>query len=299
MKAVILGGGTGSRLYPVTLVINKHLLPIYNKPMIYYPLSIPMLIGIQDIFIVINPQDLPLFKKILGEGEFFGVKISYVLQEAPLGLAHALMATEEYLKGEKICLVLGDNIFFGHGLPNLLRECRKEIEEQGGAYIFAYHVPDPERYGIVVLDEKGRPIKLEEKPNNSSSNWAVVGLYFYDATIWDKLHRIKPSSRGEYEITSVNQLYLSEKKLKVKLLGRGFSWFDAGTPDSFLEASEFVAVYERRSGRLLACLEEIAYRNGWISEKDLYARAKIFKGSSYGTYLKNLKDNAPLRSFRS
>ena len=259
--------------------------------MIYYPLSIPMLIGIRDLYIVINPQDLPLFKKILGEGEFFGLNIFYVLQEAPLGLAHALMATENYLKGENICLVLGDNIFFGHGLPALLKDCQREIEERGGSYIFAYHVPDPERYGIVVLDKKGRPVRLEEKPQKPSSNWAVVGLYFYDATVWDKLHRVKPSARGEYEITSVNNLYLSEKKLKVKILGRGFSWFDAGTPESLLEASEFVAVYERRSGRLLACPEEIAYRNGWISEKDLYAQAKKFKGSFYGKYLMNLKEN--------
>ena len=291
MKAVILAGGRGSRLYPVTLIFNKHLLPIYNKPMIYYPLSIPMLIGLQEIYLVINPQDLPLFKKILANGEFFGLKIFYVLQEAPLGLAHALMCAEEYLKGEEICLLLGDNIFFGHGLPTLLRECQREIRERGGAYIFAYHVPDPERYGIVVLDKKGRPLGIEEKPKNPSSNWAVVGLYFYDSTVWDKLHRIKLSSRGEYEITAVNKLYLSEKKLKVKILGRGFSWFDAGTPDSFLEASEFVAVYERRSGRLLACLEEIAYRNGWIKEKDLYARAKKLEGSLYGEYLRSLKEN--------
>lgn len=285
MKVVILAGGTGSRLFPVTKVVNKHLLPVFNKPMIFYPLSLALLLGTKEIFLVVNGNDLPAFKKILGRGESFGVTLSYIIQEMPLGLAHGLSCAAEYLEGEPVCLILGDNIFFGHGLPQLLRACAKEVEEKGGAYIFAYHVPDPGRYGIVSFGRDGLVRRLAEKPSQPFSQWAVVGLYFFDHTVWSKLREIKPSPRGEYEITSVNELYLQEKQLKVKPLGRGFTWFDAGTPESFLEASEFVAVYEKRSGQMLACLEEIAFRNGWISSQDLLVRADQLKGSRYGQYL--------------
>ncbi|MBX6424285.1 glucose-1-phosphate thymidylyltransferase RfbA [Thermosulfurimonas sp. F29] len=288
MKAVILAGGRGTRLFPITVAVNKHLLPVYNKPMIYYPLSILMLMGLRDIIIVLNGEDLPAFKKLLGNGEHLGIRLKYVVQEAPLGLAHALKSTASLLEGQSVCLVLGDNIFFGHGLPALLKKARREVEEGGGAAIFVYQVHDPERYGVAEFDEKGRVLRLEEKPRRPSSNWAVVGLYFYDSQVWDFLRLLKPSPRGEYEITGINQIYLEKGLLKAYRLGRGFTWFDAGTPESFLEASEFVAVYEKRSGKMLACPEEIALANGWISSEEILSRCNMFGDGLYSQYLKRL-----------
>jgi glucose-1-phosphate thymidylyltransferase len=289
MKAVILAGGTGSRLFPTTYVINKHLLPIYNKPMIYYPLSLVMLTKIREVVFVVNPEDIPLYKKLFGEGENLGMKIMYAVQEKPLGLAHALLTAEKFINdGEvkhSVCLVLGDNIFFGHGIAEILYQAKDDVEKNGGAYVFGYFVKDPERYGVVEFDSGGRVISIEEKPKNPKSNFAVVGLYFYDNTVFEKAKKIKPSWRGELEITSVNEEYLKERKLKVKLLGRGFAWFDAGTHDSFLEAGEFVATIEKKTGLMIGCIEEIAYRNGWISKQKLEEIAKKLSKTDYGEYL--------------
>lgn len=288
MKGVILAGGSGTRLYPVTMAINKHFIPIYNKPMIYYPLSVLMLSGIREILLIVNPEDLELFKKLLGDGSHLGLNISYQIQEAPKGLAHGLMLAKDFANGAPVCLILGDNIFFGHGLPELLLQAKREIENNGGAFVFAYYVPDPERYGVVELDENFRVLSLEEKPLKPKSNWAVVGFYFYDAKVFDFINDIKPSARGELEITSVNQKYLEAGELKVKLFGRGFAWFDAGTHDSFLEAGEFVATIEKRTGLMVGCPEEIAFRQGWITKEDLIELAKPLSKTVYGRYLLQL-----------
>ena len=290
MKAIILAGGSGTRLYPVTTVINKHFLPIYNKPMIYYPLSIVLLAGIKDVIFVVNPQDLEVYKKLFGDGSQLGMNIQYVVQGEPKGLAHGLLMAEKFAQGDNICLALGDNIFFGHGLPEILREARKEVERGGGACVFGYYVHVPERYGIVEFDEQGRVLSLEEKPKKPKSNYAVVGLYFYDSTVFEKARKIKPSDRGELEITSVNEEYLKEGRLKVKLLGRGFAWFDAGTHDSFLEAGEFVATIEKKTGLMIGCIEEIAYRNGWIDREQLRKLADPLAKTDYGRYLLKLAD---------
>jgi len=290
MKAVILAGGSGTRLYPTTQVVNKHLLPIYNKPMIYYPLSLVMLAGIRDIFIVVNPEDLESFKELLQDGSHLGISINYVTQNKPKGLAHGLMLTEPSVQKDNLCLVLGDNLFFGHGLPEILKEAKKDVEENKGAYIFGYYVSDPQRFGIAEFDSQGNVISIEEKPNNPKSNYAVVGLYFYDSTVFEKAKRIKPSHRGEYEITSLNEEYLKEGSLRIKLLGRGFAWFDAGTHDSFLEAGEFVATIEKKTGLMIGCIEEIAYRNGWIDREQLLDIAKPLGKTNYGKYLIKLAD---------
>uniref|UniRef100_A0A7V5XHM1 Glucose-1-phosphate thymidylyltransferase n=1 Tax=Thermodesulfobacterium geofontis TaxID=1295609 RepID=A0A7V5XHM1_9BACT len=285
MKGIILAGGSGTRLYPTTQVVNKHLLPIYNKPMIYYPLSILMLIGIRDIVLVVNPEDLDIYKKLLNDGSHLGISINYVVQNKPKGLAHGLMTAESFLKGENICLALGDNIFFGHGFPKILTEAKKEIETKGGAYIFGYYVSDPKRFGIAEFDSFGNVVSLEEKPENPKSNYAVVGLYFYDSTVFEKAKKIKPSHRGEYEITSLNKEYLKEGKLKIKLLGRGVAWFDAGTHDSFLEAGQFVETIEKKTGLMIGCIEEIAYKNGWIDKVHLLKLAVSLSKTRYGKYL--------------
>ncbi len=285
MKAIILVGGSGTRLYPVTQVINKHLLPIYNKPMIYYPLSIVMLIGIRDILLIVNPQDLNLYKKLLGDGSHIGINLHYKIQEKPRGLAEGLILGEDFLNGDNICYILGDNIFFGHDLPRIMLEAKEEIESKGGAYIFGYYVKDPERFGVVEFDEEGNVISIEEKPKNPKSNYAVVGLYFYDNEAVEIAKNVKPSDRGELEITSVNEEYLRKGKLKVKLLGRGFAWFDAGTHDSFLEAGEFVATIEKKTGLMIGCIEEIAYRNGWIDKDKLIKLAEPLRKTEYGKYL--------------
>ena len=288
MKAIILAGGSGTRLYPVTLVINKHLLPIYNKPMIYYPLSVVMLAGIRDIIFVTNPQDVEVYRKIFKDGSHLGLNIQYAIQAEPRGLAHGLLVAENLVEHDNVCLILGDNIFFGHGLPKILKEAKQEIEEKGGACIFTYYVYDPERYGVVEFDEEGKILSLEEKPKKPKSNYAIVGLYFYDFTVFEKARRIKPSKRGELEITCVNKEYLKEGTLQVKLLGRGFAWFDAGTHDSFLEAGEFVATIENKTGLMIGCIEEIAYRNGWIDEKQLLNLAMKFNQTEYSKYLVSL-----------
>ena len=288
MKAVILAGGKGTRQYPVTKVVNKHLLPIYNKPMIYYPLSVAMLLKISEILIVVNPEDKPMFQKLLKDGTQLGMKIEYAVQEKPRGLAEGLILAEDFIGRDTICYMLGDNIFYGHNLVSLLEEAKREVETGGGAYVFGYYVKDPERFGIVELDEKGNPISLEEKPKKPRSNFAVVGLYFYDNQAIEIAKKVKPSSRGELEITSVNQKYLEMGRLKVKLMGRGFAWFDAGTQDSFLEAGEFVATVEKRTGLMIGCIEEIAYRNGWITKEQLLKLADELNNTDYGMYLREL-----------
>ncbi|NPA38921.1 MAG: glucose-1-phosphate thymidylyltransferase RfbA [Thermodesulfobacteria bacterium] len=288
MKGVILAGGSGTRLYPVTLAINKHFLPIYNKPMIYYPLSLVMLLKIRDVLFIVNPEDLELFKKLFGDGSQLGMNIQYKIQESPNGLAEGLVLAEEFIGDDDICYMLGDNIFFGHDLPKVMAEAKEEVEKSGGAYVFGYYVKDPERFGIVEFDEKGNVISIEEKPKKPKSNYAVVGMYFYDNTAIEIAKGVKPSERGELEITSVNEEYLKRGKLKVKLLGRGFAWFDAGTHDSFLEAGEFVATIENKTGLMIGCIEEIAYRNGWITKEELLKLAEPLRKTEYGKYLINL-----------
>lgn len=285
MKAVILAGGSGTRLYPVTQIINKHFLPIYNKPMIYYPLSLVMLLGIKDVIFVVNPSDLNTFKSMFGDGSKLGMNIQYVIQNKPNGLAEGLILAEDFIKDDTICYVLGDNIFFGHDIVKLMKQAKEEVEKNGGAYVFGYYVKDPERFGVVEFDENGNVISLEEKPKHPKSNYAVVGIYFYDKEAVNIAKKVKPSHRGELEITSVNEEYLKRKRLKVKLLGRGFAWFDAGTHDSFLEAGEFVATIEKKTGLMIGCIEEIAYRNGWITKEQLLELAKPLKKTEYGKYL--------------
>ncbi len=288
MKGVLLAGGSGTRLYPITVAINKHLLPIYNKPMIYYPLSVLMLAGIREVLIVVNPQDEEVFRKLLGDGSRLGMRIQYAIQEKPRGLADGLLVAEDFIGDDSVCMILGDNIFFGHDLPNILRSAKEEVESEGGAVVFGYYVKDPQRFGIVQFDERGKVISIEEKPENPKSNYAVVGLYFYDNQALSYAKEIKPSPRGELEITSVNQEYLKRGSLKVKILGRGFAWFDAGTYDSFLEAGNFVATIENKTGLMIGNIEEIAYRNGWISKEKLLEIADTLRNTSYGEYLKRI-----------
>ena len=288
MKAVILAGGSGTRLYPVTRVVNKHFLPVYNKPMIYYPLSLVMLLGIREVLFIVNPSDLEDFRELFGDGSRLGMNIEYQIQEKPNGLAEGLILAEEFIENDTICYMLGDNIFFGHDLIKIMAEAKKEIEKNGGAYVFGYYVKDPERFGIVEFDEEGNVKSIEEKPENPKSNYAVVGMYFYDNDAIEIARNVKPSDRGELEITSVNEEYLKRGKLKVKLLGRGFAWFDAGTHDSFLEAGEFVATIEKKTGLMIGCIEEVAYRNGWIDREQLLELAKPLAKTDYGKYLMEL-----------
>ena len=293
MKAVILAGGSGTRLYPVTMAVNKHLLPIYNKPMIYYPLSLVMLLGIRNVLFIVNPTDLEIFKKLFKDGSHLGMNIKYRIQEKPNGLAEGLILAEEFIGDDNICYMLGDNIFYGHDLVKIIAEAKEEVEENGGAYVFGYYVKDPERFGVVEFDEKGNVKSIEEKPKKPKSNYAVVGMYFYDNEAVEIAKRVKPSDRGELEITSVNEEYLKRGKLKVKLLGRGFAWFDAGTHDSFLEAGEFVATIEKKTGLMIGCIEEIAYRNGWIDREQLLELAKHLAKTDYGKYLLELAEEKP------
>lgn len=285
MKAVILAGGSGTRLYPVTIAVNKHFLPIYNKPMIYYPLSLVMLLGIRDVLFVVNPEDLENFKKLFKNGSHLGMNINYKVQEKPNGLAEGLILAEDFIGDDNICYMLGDNIFFGHDIAKIMREAKEDVEEKGGAYVFGYYVKDPERFGVVEFDEKGNVISIEEKPKNPKSNFAVVGMYFYDNKAISIAKKVKPSERGELEITSVNEEYLKRGELKVKLLGRGFAWFDAGTHDSFLEAGEFIETIEKKTGLMVGCIEEIAYNNGWIDKEQLLKLAEPLKKTDYGRYL--------------
>src|SRR5262245_35782833 len=262
MKGILLAGGSGTRLYPVTSAVSKQILPIYDKPMIYYPLSVLMLAGIREVLVISTPRDTPIFKELLGDGSNWGISIEYAVQSAPRGLADAFLVGEKYLSGSPAALALGDNIFYGHALPELLR---KPTRITSGAVIFVHHVSDPARYGVAEFDASGRVISLEEKPKNPKSNWAVVGLYFYDKNIVEVAKSIKPSARGELEITDINRVYLAADALLVQKMGRGFAWLDTGTCDSLLEAAEFVRAIEHRQGMKIACLEEIAFSNGWIS----------------------------------
>lgn len=288
MKGIVLAGGSGTRLYPITKGVSKQLLPIYDKPMIYYPISVLMLAGIREILIISTPQDLPGFRRLLGDGSDYGVHFEYVEQPSPDGLAQAFIIGEKFIGNDSVCLVLGDNIFYGQGFRPMLEEAVRIAEVEDKATVFGYHVEDPERYGVAEFDEKGNVLSIEEKPKNPRSNYAVVGLYFYPNKVIDVAKNIKPSARGELEITTVNQQFLAEKNLKVKLLGRGFAWLDTGTHDSLSDASVFVEVIEKRQGLKVACLEAIAYRKGWITEEKLREIAEIMKKNQYGQYLLKL-----------
>ena len=285
MKGIILAGGSGTRLYPITKAISKQINPIYDKPMIYYPISILMLAGIREILIISTPRDLPLFKELLGNGEDFGVRFEYAIQDKPNGLAEAFIIGEKFIGNDSCALVLGDNIFYGHGLTGMLKEAEAKKE---GATIFGYYVTNPQDFGVVEFDENRKVISLEEKPQNPKSNYAVPGLYFYDNTVVEKAKRVKPSKRGELEITSINEMYLQEDKLHVVNFGRGMAWLDTGTHDALLEAANFVKTIQSRQGVMVACLEEIAYRNGWISKEKVLELAKPLMKSKYGEYLVNL-----------
>jgi glucose-1-phosphate thymidylyltransferase len=285
MKGIILAGGSGTRLYPLTLTICKQLLPIYDKPMIYYPLSVLMLAGIKDILIISTPTDLPKFAEMLGDGSKFGVRFAYKSQPKPEGLAQSFLIGEEFIGNDNVCLILGDNIFYGDGLIDRLRKTVEKMETKGGATVFGYYVNDPQRYGIISFDDKGTITSIEEKPQHPKSNYAVTGLYFYDNRVVGIAKQIKPSARGELEITDVNNAYLKLSALSIELLGRGFAWLDTGTYDSLLEASEFIAMMEKRQGLKIACIEEIAYAQKYIDAKQLKAIADTMSKNSYGEYL--------------
>lgn len=285
MRGIILAGGSGTRLHPMTLVTSKQLLPVYDKPMIYYPLSVLMLAGIREVLIISTPDDLPNFKKLLGSGAQWGISLTYAEQSRPEGLAQSYIIGAEFVEGRRSALVLGDNIFYGHGLTETLKE-----PKQAGATVFAYHVSDPERYGVVDFDNAGRARSIEEKPTKPKSNWAVTGLYFYDEHAPRYAANLKPSPRGELEITDLNRIYLEQGALNVVRLGRGFAWLDTGTPHSLLEASEYVHAIEKRQGQRIACLEEIAFRSGWINEEQTRAAVQNIIKSSYGQYILQLID---------
>lgn len=290
MKGLILAGGSGSRLYPITKGVSKQLLPVYDKPMVYYPLSALLLAGIRDILLISTPEDLGGFRRLLGNGSDYGVRIDYAAQPSPDGLAQAFLIGEDFLGGDSACLVLGDNIFYGSGFTGLLREAVRTAEEDGKATVFGYRVDDPGRYGVAEFDDEGNCLSIEEKPAHPKSNYAVVGLYFYPNKVVDVAKSIKPSARGELEITSVNQCFLQSGELKVQTLQRGFAWLDTGTHDSLAEASIFVEVIEKRQGLKIACLEGIAYRNGWITADKLRALAEPMLRNQYGQYLLKLLD---------
>ena len=288
MKGIVLAGGSGTRLYPITKGVSKQLLPIYDKPMVYYPISVLMLAGIRDILIISTPDDLPIFKRLLGDGSDYGVRFSYAEQPKPEGLAQAFLIGEDFIGDDAVCLVLGDNIFYGQGFTSMLAEAVHTAEFDGKATIFGYWVSDPERYGVAEFDGEGNVLGIEEKPAEPKSNYAVVGLYFYPNKVVDVARTVTPSARGELEITTVNQRFLGNGELKVTLLGRGFAWLDTGTHDSLSEASVFIEVIEKRQGLKVACLEEIAYRNGWISRERLHELAEPMRNNQYGQYMLKL-----------
>ena len=285
MKGIILAGGSGTRLYPITKGISKQLIPVYDKPMIYYPLSTLMLAGITDILVISTPEYTPLFEQLLGDGSDIGVSLTYKVQEKPNGLAEAFILGADFIGNDSVCLILGDNIYYGSGLSKLVQEA---AEKTDGATVFGYHVNDPERFGVVEFDNNMKALSIEEKPENPKSNYAVTGLYFYDNTVVEKAKNLKPSDRGELEITDINKLYLDEGKLDVKLMGRGYAWLDTGTHDSMMEAASFIATIQKRQNLKVACLEEIAYRMGYISKEKLVELAQPMKKNDYGQYLLRL-----------
>ena len=288
MKGIILAGGSGSRLYPITKAVSKQLLPIYDKPMIYYPLSVLMLAGIKDILIISTPEDIGNFERLFENGNQFGLRISYKTQPSPDGLAQAFILGEEFIGNDNVALVLGDNIFYGHGLPKLLKSARENAENEGVATVFGYYVKDPQRYGVAEFDVEGNVISVEEKPENPKSNYAVTGLYFYTNEVVDIAKNVQPSARGELEITSVNQEYLNRKRLKVELMGRGFAWLDTGTHESLIDAGRFIETIETRQGLKISCIEEIAFKKGFIDAEQLKKLAEPLSKNQYGEYLLNL-----------
>jgi glucose-1-phosphate thymidylyltransferase len=287
MKGIILAGGSGTRLHPITRGISKQMLPIYDKPMIYYPLSVLMLAGIREILVISTPHDLPNFQNLLGDGSDFGIELSYAEQPSPDGLAQAFIIGEEFIGDDSVCLILGDNIFYGYGFSGMLKDA---AQRESGATVFGYHVTDPERFGVVEFDAEGKAISIEEKPEQPKSNYAVTGLYFYDNRVVEIAKQIKPSPRGELEITDVNNAYLKLGELNVSLMGRGFTWLDTGTHDSLMDAGQYVQTVEQRQGLKVACLEEIAYRNGWLDAASLKVQGEALKKTGYGQYLLSLLD---------
>ena len=285
MKGIILAGGSGTRLYPITKTISKQLMPIYDKPMIYYPLSILMLSGIQEVLIISTPEDLPKFEQLLGSGSNIGMKFSYVVQPSPDGLAQAFILGKDFIGDDAACLILGDNIYYGQGITDMLANAVSNAKDKNMATVFGYHVKDPERYGVVNFDTNGKGISIEEKPKNPKSNYAVTGLYFYPNDVIKKAVEVMPSDRGELEITTINQMYLSEDRLTVELMGRGYAWLDTGTPESLLEASTYIEIIERRQGLKVACIEEIAFEKGYINKAQLIELAKPLAENQYGQYL--------------
>lgn len=290
MKGIILAGGSGTRLYPVTKSVSKQILPLYDKPMIYYPLSVLMLAGIKDILIISTPRDIPFFQNLLGDGQWLGMHFEYAIQESPKGLAEAFIIGKDFIGDDNVALVLGDNIFYGQAFTNTLAAAVSHVDSSGGATIFGYYVKEPSAYGVVEFDENHKVLNIEEKPKNPKSNYAVPGLYFYDNTVIEKALRVKPSPRDELEITSVNNAYLDEGRLKVQLLGRGMAWLDTGTHEGLLEASNFIATIQKRQGMYVSCIEEIAFRKGWLMKEQLIAYSEMYK-NEYGEYLEMIANN--------